>query len=182
MSVMDKIINAMKFNDDPYDDESEGEDDESDKYYSYKGTPFVVQYGEKELKTYYHEFEPYHDRKSFWKVKSHRPYLWGDGDIGNSNRYIGFLGYELSRDGRLRLRKSNISRIAEKFRRQQYALRRYRKNHTTDEFLKRQKEALDKIMDSVDYYKGLDLSMFKLGAQYRYLKQLRKKTMSKLNI
>jgi hypothetical protein len=37
-------------------------------------------------------------------------------------------------------------------------------------------------MDSVDYYKGLDLSMFKLGAQYRYLKQLRKKTMSKLNI
>lgn len=39
------------------DDGDDGEDDESDKYYSYKGTPFVVQYGEKELKTYYHEFE-----------------------------------------------------------------------------------------------------------------------------
>ena len=39
------------------DDDDDGEDDESDKYYSYKGTPFVVQYGEKELKTYYHEFE-----------------------------------------------------------------------------------------------------------------------------
>ena len=26
MSVMDKIINAMKFNDDPYDDENENED------------------------------------------------------------------------------------------------------------------------------------------------------------
>ena len=33
------------------DDDDDGEDDESDKYYSYKGTPFVVQYGEKELKT-----------------------------------------------------------------------------------------------------------------------------------
>lgn len=39
------------------DDDDDGEDDESDKYYSYKGTPFVIQYGEKELKTYYHEFE-----------------------------------------------------------------------------------------------------------------------------
>ena len=39
------------------DDDDDGEDDDSDKYYSYKGTPFVVQYGEKELKTYYHEFE-----------------------------------------------------------------------------------------------------------------------------
>lgn len=39
------------------DDDDDGEDDEPDKYYSYKGTPFVVQYGEKELKTYYHEFE-----------------------------------------------------------------------------------------------------------------------------
>ncbi len=138
---------------------------------------------------YYHGFEhvtaPNADdenpRKHFWKIKSHEPFLWDDGD-DNANRYIGFLGYEIRRNGRIRLRKSNISRIAEKFRRQQYALRRYRKNHTTDEFLKRQKEALDKIMDSVDYYKGLDLSMFKLGAQYRYLKQLRKKTMSKLNI
>lgn len=138
---------------------------------------------------YFHGFEnvtaPNADgenpRKHFWNIKSHEPFLWDDGD-DNANRYIGFLGYEIRRNGRIRLRKSNISRIAEKFRRQQYALRRYRKNHTTDEFLKRQKEALDKIMESVDYYKGLNLPMFKHGAQYRYLEQLRKKTMSKLRI
>ena len=28
MSVMDKLINAMKFNEDPYDDENEAEDTE----------------------------------------------------------------------------------------------------------------------------------------------------------
>ena len=39
----------------PEDDEDDEEDDK-DKYYSYTISPFVVQYGEKELKTYYHEF------------------------------------------------------------------------------------------------------------------------------
>lgn len=36
--------------------EDDEEDDDVDNYYSYKGTPFVIKYGEKELKTYYHEF------------------------------------------------------------------------------------------------------------------------------
>lgn len=36
----------------------EGEADEDDsKYDVYKGSPFVIQFGEKELKTYYHEFK-----------------------------------------------------------------------------------------------------------------------------
>lgn len=39
------------------DDEEDDEDeDDHDKYDVYTGSPFVVQYGEKELKTYYHEF------------------------------------------------------------------------------------------------------------------------------
>ena len=37
--------------------ENEKEDDDKYKYDVYKGSPFVVQYGEKELKTYYHEFD-----------------------------------------------------------------------------------------------------------------------------
>lgn len=37
-----------------YDNDDE---DDVNKYCSYKGSPFVVQYDEKELKTYYHEFE-----------------------------------------------------------------------------------------------------------------------------
>lgn len=36
--------------------ENEEDEDDDDKYDAYKGSPFVVQYGEKELKTYYHEF------------------------------------------------------------------------------------------------------------------------------
>lgn len=38
------------------DEEDEDEEDNHDQYDVYKGSPFVVQYGEKELKTYYHEF------------------------------------------------------------------------------------------------------------------------------
>ena len=36
--------------------EDDKEDDDEYEYDVYKGSPFVVQYGEKELKTYYHEF------------------------------------------------------------------------------------------------------------------------------
>ena len=39
----------------PKDKDDNREDD--DKYDIYKGSPFVVQYGEKELKTFYHEFD-----------------------------------------------------------------------------------------------------------------------------
>lgn len=38
------------------EEEEEDEEDNHDQYDVYKGSPFVVQYGEKELKTYYHEF------------------------------------------------------------------------------------------------------------------------------
>ena len=39
------------------EDEEDDKEDDEDKYDVYKGSPFVVQYGEKELKTYYHEFD-----------------------------------------------------------------------------------------------------------------------------
>lgn len=42
----------------PKHHENDDDDEEIiEKYCPYKGNPFVVQYGEKELKTYYHEFE-----------------------------------------------------------------------------------------------------------------------------
>lgn len=40
----------------PEDEEDDKEEDD-EKCYVYKGSPFVVQYGEEELKTYYHEFD-----------------------------------------------------------------------------------------------------------------------------
>ncbi len=39
------------------DKEDEAAEEDADNYDVYKGSPFVVQYGEKELKTYYHEFD-----------------------------------------------------------------------------------------------------------------------------
>ena len=72
--------------------------------------------------------------KHFWEIKSHLPFLWEKGE-GNYNFYIGFLGYEIRRDWRMRLRKSNIERFDEKFVRLRYALRRYQKKHTEEDYL-----------------------------------------------
>lgn len=61
----------------------------------------------------------------YWtKAKSKAPYLWGDG-MGNAVRWIGFLGYEISRQGEVRIRKSSIAtqamRICERATRVLYA-------------------------------------------------------------
>ena len=39
-----------------HEDKEDDAEEDADNYDVYKGSPFVVQYGEKELKTYYHEF------------------------------------------------------------------------------------------------------------------------------
>lgn len=126
---------------------------------------------------YYHQFNSVSDcsRSQFWKVKSHHPFLWEDG-VGNCNRYIGFLGYEIRRDGRIRLRKSNIERFEEKFRRNKYALRRYKKEHTDEEFRIHQNKVLETILKGVNFYKSLDMPKFLRGSQYRHLEKLRKRT------
>lgn len=54
-------------------------------------------------------------KSDFWHQKSHCPFLWADGE-GNCNRYIGFLGYEMRRDGQVRLRKSNELKWNDKWR------------------------------------------------------------------
>lgn len=125
---------------------------------------------------FYHPFKSVSDcsRKEFWHIKSHRPFLWGDGD-GNSNRYIGFLGYELHRDGRMRLRKSNIKRIEEKLDRLKYALRRYRKKHTEAEFEAHKEKVLNNLLNSINFYSAFDLQQFKSGSQYRHIENLVRK-------
>jgi hypothetical protein len=133
-------------------------------------------------KLYYHEFEPYYDRKSFWKVKSHRPYLWGDGDLGNSNRYIGFLGYELSRDGRLRLRKSNMKKLKEHFLRQVYIHRRYEHDPKITDAKVRTREAFDRFLDCTSVYTVFDKERFEHGSQYKNLLQLRQKIEKRLKL
>ena len=125
---------------------------------------------------YYHDFKCIADcsRREFWGIKSHRPFLWGEGE-DNSNSYIGFLGYELRRDGKMRLRKSNIERFKEKFERQRYALRRYSKKHTPEEAEQHQQKVLDNILNGVAFYEAFDLNAFKQGSQYKFLKKLRKR-------
>ena len=112
-------------------------------------------------------------RSDFWHIKSHRPFLWGDGD-GNRNRYIGFLGYEIRRDGRLRLRKSNIRRFEEKFRRLRYVLRRYAKKHADDEFQTHKQKVLGNVINGIAFYTALDQDRFRLGSQYRHILKLKK--------
>jgi hypothetical protein len=131
---------------------------------------------------YYHDFKPYTDRRSFWRVKSHQPYLWGDGDIGSSNRYIGFLGYELRRDGRLRLRKSNIDSLKERFKRQEIIHHRHEKDHTKTKAEELTRKAINRILDSPSVYTAFDQKQFQNGSQYKYLDKLRKKCEKRLKL
>ena len=133
-------------------------------------------------KLYYHEFEPCHDRKSFWAVKSHSPYLWGDGDVGSSNRYIGFLGYELSRKGQLRLRKSNIEKLKEHFIRQVHIHRRYEEDPKITDAKERTRKAFDKFLDCTSIYTVFEKERFEGSSQYNYLLQLRQKVEKRLRL
>ena len=125
---------------------------------------------------HYHPFRNVSEcgRKEFWHIKSHLPFLWADGD-GNCNRYIGFLGYELRRDGRMRLRKSNIVRFKEKILRISYAIHRYSRDHTREETLAYQEKVLNGALNGIKFYKAFNEQQFRRGKQYRYLVKLKEK-------
>lgn len=146
----------------------------------------------KEHGLYYHHFENVGNSKCqdsgneekttarFWKIKSHRPYLWGDGE-DNCNRYVGFLGYEIRRDGRMRLRKSNIKRFEEKYKRITYALKRYAKDHEPEEAREHAEKTLDHVLAGVRFYDAFDQELFEAGSQYRYLQKLQQRTKNKID-
>lgn len=121
----------------------------------------------------YHPFKYVSDcsRREFWNIKSHHPFLWGEGS-GNSNRYIGFLGYEISRNGIIRLRKSNVQRFDEKLNRLKYALRRIRKKNNPTVFFATREEKLNNVFKSFSVYTALDQDKFKYSHQYRYVERL----------
>lgn len=111
------------------------------------------------------------DRRDFWGIKSHLPFLWGEGE-GNCNRYIGFLGYEIRRNGYIRLRKSNIMRVDDKFERMKYALRRFRKKHTDEEYKAYRDKKIGNALEGLKIYKALDHPLFEKGKQYKHIKKL----------
>ncbi len=51
--------------------------------------------------------------KEFWKAKSKNPYLWGRNTI-NGSPWIGFVGYEINRDGEIRVRKKSLKKEMKK--------------------------------------------------------------------
>lgn len=137
---------------------------------------------------YYHDFESVGDSKTssdkydkdvatadhFWKIKSHRPFLWGRGD-GDSNLYVGFLGYEIRRDGRMRLRKSNVGKIKEKFNRQRHIIMRH-KEDSLDDYEEFREKRLQSVLDGLNYYRAFDREAFEHGSQYKYMKKLQEQT------
>ena len=129
---------------------------------------------------FYHEFEQVSELKdhelttcSFWKAKSHHTFRWDYG-CGDRNSYIGFLGYEMRRDGKLRLRKSTVMNFKEKINRNYYAIRRYLKSdkHSEEEKEQYKQQTLDKLLAGVKFYNSLDLPTFMRGRQYEFITKL----------
>lgn len=141
---------------------------------------------------YYHDFDRVSDAKSpknpnvttdhFWKIKSHHTFLWGDGE-GDSNRYIGFLGYEMRRTGKMRLRRSNMLRFKEKTNRLFYALRRYQMDdkYTNEEIEQHKNQTFENLLAGVEFYTAFDMKSFKRGNQYKYMVKLKERTETRLN-
>ena len=137
---------------------------------------------------FYHEFEQVSELKDqelttrrFWKAKSHHTFRWDYGS-GDRNSYIGFLGYEMRRDGKMRLRKSKIMHFKEKINRIYYAIRRYQKSdkHSEEEKEQYRQKTLDQLLNCVNFYKSLDPNIFKQGRQYKFFTKLRQKVENRL--
>lgn len=83
------------------------DEDDDDNYDVYKGTPFVVQFGEKELKTYYHEF-----KSDMWREvsvpKSCCAYRINP-DLIDVN-YLRLRLYEIDKETNGELRRNGIKR------------------------------------------------------------------------
>ena len=137
---------------------------------------------------FYHEFEQVSELKDqelttrrFWKAKSHHTFRWDYGS-GDRNSYIGFLGYEMRRDGKMRLRKSKIMHFKKKINRIYYAIRRYQKSdkHSEEEKEQYRQKTLDQLLNCVNFYKSLDPNTFKQGRQYKFFTKLRQRVENRL--
>lgn len=86
----------------------------------------------REHKLLNHPFKPVSEVKNnekttrvFWENKSKPVYKWGRGP-GNASHWIGFVGYELSSGGDVRIRKSTLSSQFSKINRAYHQVRRLR--------------------------------------------------------
>lgn len=84
--------------------------------------------------------------QAFWKdSKSKNVYLWGKGE-GNASEWIGFVGYEMSRSGEIRIRKDKIDEFHKKIARKYYQVI-YSKSEDSEKNLRRFNMVAPKILD-----------------------------------
>jgi len=100
-------LSSLNESEDEEEGEEDKEEDDENKYDMYKGSPFVVQYGEKELKTYYHEFE-YDLFRDVSVPKSCHAYRINP-DLIDVN-YLRFLLAQIDKESNGELRRNGIKR------------------------------------------------------------------------
>ncbi len=88
-------------------EDEEGDKEEDDKYIVYKSSPFVVQYGENELKTYYHEFNSTIFRDVSVPINCHAYRI--NPDLIDVN-YLRLLLYQIDKESNGELRRNGIKR------------------------------------------------------------------------
>jgi len=92
----------------------------------------------------------------FWHAKSHHVFLWDKGV--DATEHIGFLGYEINRNGMVRLRKSNTHKLMDKISRTRSAvLRHYWQKEKTDQaaFFQTCDKLFRTLAGSLGYYDGM---------------------------
>jgi hypothetical protein len=82
----------------------------------------------------------------------------------------------------MRLRKSNIDSLKERFSRQEVIHRRHLESHTSAEAKALTQKAIERILDSPSVYTAFDQEKFQNGSQYEYLRKLRTKCEKRLKL
>ena len=129
----------------------------------------------------YHDENPVSDFKDgifikpdYWDVKTKAPFLWGRGD-GNAAEWIGFVGYEISCDGNVRLRKSTLKKQFNKICHRYHKVTSIKKIETTANNCL---SAFDKVSWTIRKFDQLDLNPASLR-QMHYLDRYRHKKRKK---
>ena len=117
-------------------------------------------------------------QSAFWHCKSKNVYRWGNGD-GNASAWIAFVGYEMNRNGAVRLRKDKIDKEFKRIAHQYYKVINTKPKAGqvfTDEDKERILASFDKVSEGfTDYVKATD-SLYTRSQARRLDNYLYKKT------
>ena len=128
-----------------------------------------------EHKLLYHPFRPFsglkrgrRNRDAFWEAKSKGPYLWGRG-AGDASNWVAFLGYEMHRNGEVRIRKDKVAQELRRIKRAYYsALKAKPENRTEEKFV----EKFNKVSHHLLDFERISTGRFTLSQAARLDKHL----------